>query len=140
MTIPRHNFCSHLRKKIVRMFCYHFPAFSVFLKTVTNPNNILQSCSVLWKPGSSRHPSWCGVLGKSEKGCWEFGMRGEWGGVEEGEVSLRVTWDQGGRDPITPRRVSKLVKGNGREAKGNWQGEQTRGLRHDHVVNLYTCI
>ncbi len=31
----------------------------------------------------------------------------EWGGVEERVVSLQVTWDQGGRDPITPRRVSK---------------------------------
>jgi hypothetical protein len=40
-------------------------------------------------------------------GYWEFGMVREWGGVEEGEVSLQVTWGQGGRDPITPRRVSK---------------------------------
>jgi hypothetical protein len=23
------------------------------------------------------------VLGKSEKGCWEFGMGREWGGVEK---------------------------------------------------------
>jgi hypothetical protein len=37
-------------------------------------------------------------------GIWN---EGEWGGVEKGEVSLRVTWDQGGRDPIMPRRVSK---------------------------------
>jgi hypothetical protein len=56
-------------------------------------------------------------------GCWEFGMWREWGGVEKGEVSLQVTWGQGGRDPITPRRV----KGNGRETKGNWQGEQKQG-------------
>jgi hypothetical protein len=42
---------------------------------------------------------WEGMLG-----IWN----GEgWGGVEEGEFSSRVTWDQGGRDPITPRRVSK---------------------------------
>jgi hypothetical protein len=34
-------------------------------------------------------------------------MGREWGGVEKGEVSSRVTWDQGGRDPIMPRRVSK---------------------------------
>jgi hypothetical protein len=40
-------------------------------------------------------------------GHWEFGMGREWGGVEKGEVSLRVTWYQGGRDPITPRRVFK---------------------------------
>jgi hypothetical protein len=40
-------------------------------------------------------------------GYWEFGMGREWGGVKKGEVSLQVTLDQGGRDPITPRRVSK---------------------------------
>jgi hypothetical protein len=31
----------------------------------------------------------------------------EWGGDGDGEISLRATWDQGGRDPITQRRVSK---------------------------------
>ncbi len=31
----------------------------------------------------------------------------ERGGVGKGEISLRATWDQGGRDPITQRRVSK---------------------------------
>ncbi len=38
----------------------------------------------------------------------------EWGGNGEGmgrgvkgEFSLQATWDQGGQDPITPRRVSK---------------------------------
>ncbi len=31
----------------------------------------------------------------------------EWGGDGKGEISLRATWDQGGRDPITARRVSK---------------------------------
>jgi hypothetical protein len=34
----------------------------------------------------------------------------EWGGDGEGKVSLRATWDQGGWDPIMPRRVSKEVK------------------------------
>ncbi len=38
---------------------------------------------------------------------WEFGMGREQGGDEKGEVSLRLTWGQGGRDRITPRRVSK---------------------------------
>jgi hypothetical protein len=37
-------------------------------------------------------------------------MGREWGGDGKGEVSLRVTWGQGGRDPITLRRVSKKVK------------------------------
>jgi hypothetical protein len=47
-------------------------------------------------------------------GCWGNLRRdagnlewGGWGGVEKREVSSRVTWDQGGRDPITPRRISK---------------------------------
>jgi hypothetical protein len=40
---------------------------------------------------------------RRDAGNLEWGR--EFGGVEEGEVSLRVTWDQGGRDPITPRRV-----------------------------------
>jgi hypothetical protein len=31
----------------------------------------------------------------------------EWGGDGDGEISLRATWDQGGWDPITARRVSK---------------------------------
>ncbi len=39
--------------------------------------------------------------------CWEFEIGREWGGDGKGEVSLRVTWGQGGRDPIMPRRVSK---------------------------------
>jgi hypothetical protein len=36
---------------------------------------------------------------------WDFGMGREWGGDGNGEISLRATWDQGGRDPITARRV-----------------------------------
>jgi hypothetical protein len=47
----------------------------------------------------------------------------EWGGDGNREISLRATWDQGGRDPIKPRRVSKWVKENGREAKRDQQGE-----------------
>jgi hypothetical protein len=55
--------------------------------------------------------SWDRVVVFVGAGCWEnlrrYAGNLEWGGVEEGEVSLRVTWDQGGQDPITPRRVSK---------------------------------
>jgi hypothetical protein len=73
--------------------------------------------------------------------CWEFGMGREWGGDEEGEVSLRVTWGQGGRDRITPKEGFQVSK---REWKGNnkglARGVKTRGLRHNYVVNLYTCI
>ncbi len=39
--------------------------------------------------------------------CWKFGTERERGGDEKGEVSLQVIWGQGGRDHITPRRVSK---------------------------------
>jgi hypothetical protein len=40
-------------------------------------------------------------------GYWEFGVGWEWGRVEKGEVSLQATWDWGGQDPVTARRVSK---------------------------------
>ncbi len=33
-------------------------------------------CSGPWKSGSSLRLNWRGVLGKPEKGCWEFGMGG----------------------------------------------------------------
>ncbi len=36
-------------------------------------------------------------------------MGREWGGDGNGEISLRATWDQGGRDPITARRVPSTV-------------------------------
>ncbi len=48
-------------------------------------------------------------------GCWEFGMRREWGGDGKGEVSLRVTWGQGGLDRITPKEGFQVSK---REMKG----------------------
>jgi hypothetical protein len=55
-----------------------------------------------------------------------------WGGDGDEEISLPATWNQGGRDPITARRVTKEVKGNRRKAKGNQQGgsKKARGLRH----------
>jgi hypothetical protein len=67
-----------------------------------------------------------------------------WGGNGEGdgngEISLRATWDQGGRDPITPRRVSKKVKGNGREVKKeSARGSKNKGIVPCYVVNLYIC-
>jgi hypothetical protein len=75
----------------------------------------------------SREPQGVGIL--------------EWGGDGNGEISLRATWDQGGRDPITSRRISKYVKGNGREAKGNQKGEEkNKGSRHDCVVTIYKYI
>jgi hypothetical protein len=43
--------------------------------------------------------------------CWEFGMGRELGGDEKGEVSSRVTWDQGGQDCITPKEGFQVSKG-----------------------------
>ncbi len=37
---------------------------------------------------------------------WKFGMGREWGGVEKGGCQF-TSKKRGGRDPITPRRVSK---------------------------------
>jgi hypothetical protein len=48
-------------------------------------------------------------------GCWEFGMGRECGGDGEGEVSLRATWGQGGRDRITPKEGFQVSK---REMEG----------------------
>jgi hypothetical protein len=65
-------------------------------------------------------------------------MGREWGGDGNGEISLRATWDQGGRDPITARRVPSTVsKGNERGAKRNEKREKqkARGLRHKYVVH-----
>jgi hypothetical protein len=61
-------------------------------------------------------------------GCWEFGMGRGWGGNGEGEVSLQVTWGQGGQDRITPKEGFQVSK---REWKGISKGSKTRGLRHN---------
>jgi hypothetical protein len=67
-------------------------------------------------------------------------MGREWGGDGKGEVSLRVTWGQGGQDHITPKEGFQVSK---REWKGSnkelARGVKTRGLRHKYVVNLYIC-
>ncbi len=65
----------------------------------------------------------------------------EWGGDEKGEVSLRVTWGQGGRDRITPKEGFQVSNGEWKGSNGESAREvKTRGLRHYYVVNLYTCI
>jgi hypothetical protein len=40
----------------------------------------------------------------------------EWGGKGEGEVSLRATWEQGGRDRFTPKEGFQV---SNREWKGS---------------------
>jgi hypothetical protein len=57
-------------------------------------------------------------------GCREFGMGRDWGGFEEGEVSSRATWGQGGRDRTTQKEGFQVSKrGLKGESKGNQQGE-----------------
>jgi hypothetical protein len=74
----------------------------------------------------------------------------EWGGDEEGEVSLQATWDQGGRGRKEEGfQVSKRDSGKGelsRDQQGGLARGTTRGmargihegLRHDLVLS--TCI
>ncbi len=53
----------------------------------------------------------------------------EWGGDGNGEISLRATWDQGRRDPVTSRRVSCHIKEGFQVSKGKWKiskGESER--------------
>jgi hypothetical protein len=61
-----------------------------------------------------------------------------WGGDEKGEVSLQVTWDQGGRDSITPKEGFQVSK---REREDN-NGELARGAKTGelHRKVLSTCI
>ncbi len=64
-----------------------------------------------------------------------------WGGNGEGEVSLRVTWGQGGQDRITPKegfQVSKREwKGSNRKlARGAKQGDCAITC----VANLYKYV
>ncbi len=64
---------------------------------------------------------------RSDAGNLEWG--GGWGGIEKGEFSSRVTWDQGGGDPITPRRVSKKVKGSRKGCReGIGKGSKSKGI------------
>ncbi len=63
--------------------------------------------------------------------------------VEDGkrEVSSRVTWGQGGWDRITPKEGLQVSKREQKESNGELaRGVKTRGLRHDYVVDLHTCI
>jgi hypothetical protein len=64
---------------------------------------------------------------------------GIWNG--EGEVSLRATWDQGGRDCFTSKegfQVSK--KGWKGKVTGYQQGEKKGELRYNLHRQLYMCI
>jgi hypothetical protein len=60
-----------------------------------------------------------------------------WGG----EVSLQVTWGQGGQDRIMPKEGFQVSK---REMEGKQQGiskgSKTRGFHYNLCANLYMCI
>jgi hypothetical protein len=85
----------------------------------------------------------CAVgLGKS-RGGQEIGMGRKWGGNGEWEVSLRATWDQGGRDRTTQEEGFQVSE------KGIWQGELTweiskgskKGIApQSSTANLCMCI
>ena len=71
-------------------------------------------------------------------------MGREWGEDGKGEVSLQVTWGQGGRDRITPKQGFQVSK-KGMEGKqqGISKGSKTRGLRHNlccQSVYMYIII
>ncbi len=58
-------------------------------------------------------------------------MGREWGGDEKGEVSLRVTWGQGGRDHITLKEGFQVSK---REWKGS-NKELARGVKNKGIAS-----
>ncbi len=92
------------------------------------------NCSGPWKPGSRRRLSWRGVAGETREGVGNLG----WGGDEKGEVSLQVTWDQGGRDRITPKEGFQVSKREREESNG----ELARGAKQGNcaIIVLSICI
>ncbi len=73
----------------------------------------------------------CDVVLVRRMACWEnprggreFGVGKDWEGFEKGEVSLRATWRQGGRDRTTQREGFQVSeRGSEGESKGSQQGE-----------------
>ncbi len=61
----------------------------------------------------------------------------EWVGNGEGEVSLRATWDQGGRDRITPQEEGELTR---KLARGVEKGELRRNLILSIYVQVYNDV
>jgi hypothetical protein len=79
-----------------------------------------------------------------DMGCWEFGMGRDWGGVEEGEVSSRATWGQGGQDRTTQREGFQVSeKGSERESKGNQREtskESKRWVCDISALSICICV
>ncbi len=64
-----------------------------------------------------------GLVGKTQRGPGIWNGEGL-GRGEEGEVSSRATWGQGGRYRTTQREGFEVSeRGSERESKGNQQGE-----------------
>ncbi len=57
-----------------------------------------------------------------------------WGGDEKGEVSLQVTWDQGGQGRITPKEGFQVSKGNKRGS----QRRIARGAKRENCATI--CV
>jgi hypothetical protein len=68
-------------------------------------------------------------------------MGRDWGGFEEGKVSSRATWGQGGWDRTTQKEGFQVRKRGlkGEIDKESARGEK-RGLCHIYIVNLYMYI
>jgi hypothetical protein len=63
----------------------------------------------------------------------EWGVYG--GGDGNEEISLRATWDQGGQDPITARRVpSKYREMKGGKKNKKREKQKARGLLHNCIA------
>ncbi len=80
----------------------------------------------------------------------------EWGGNGEGEVSLRATWDQGGRDRTTQEEGFQVSEKGFKGKKGIGKGSKQRGTSKGllervaptlnianlckYIISLYECI
>ncbi len=62
----------------------------------------------------------------------------EWGGDGKGEISLQATWDQGGRDPITPRSFQVSKREVGLEKEDISKGSKKQGVCA--IIVLSVCI
>ncbi len=75
--------------RVLSSFDWHILYLKV-VKIALQGGNLHLYCSGSWKPESSRRLCWRGMLGNLRRvlGIWNGE---EWEGVEEGEVSSRVT-------------------------------------------------
>jgi hypothetical protein len=68
-------------------------------------------------------------------------MGRDWGKFEEGEVSSRATWVQGGRDRTTQKEGFQVSKrGLKGESKGNQQGKKKGVCATLYCQSVYVYI